>query len=130
MNIKLLTEHHLEILSLKGDCTGLSGAIHVKMSHCWTSHVAAQFCSMTILFICKYIQDSKIQNLVKYPNGVVQSIYKVFYSLISKMLKIHIFSYCYMFILTQKGHYSNMHINVEKTTHATCMTLDTKREWV
>ena len=41
MNIKLLTEHHLEILSLKGGCTGLSESIHVKMPHCWKSHVAA-----------------------------------------------------------------------------------------
>ena len=41
MNIKLLTEHHLEFLSLKGGCIGLSESIHVKMPHCWKSHVAA-----------------------------------------------------------------------------------------
>ena len=35
MNIKLLTEHHLE-----GGCTGSSESNHVKMSHCWKSHVA------------------------------------------------------------------------------------------
>ena len=42
MTAKLLTEHHLEFLSLKGGCTGLSESIHVKMPHCWKSHVAAQ----------------------------------------------------------------------------------------
>ena len=41
MNIKLLTEHHLEFLSLEGGCTGLSESSHVKMSHCWKSHVTA-----------------------------------------------------------------------------------------
>ena len=41
MNIKLLTEHHLEFLSLKGGCTGLSESVHVKMPHCWKSYVAA-----------------------------------------------------------------------------------------
>ena len=32
---KLLTEHHLECLSLKGGCTGSSESTHVKMPHCW-----------------------------------------------------------------------------------------------
>ena len=41
MNVKLLTEHHLEFLSLKVGCTDLSESIHVKMSHCWKSHVVA-----------------------------------------------------------------------------------------
>ena len=42
MIVKLLTEHHLEFLSLKGRCTGSSESTHVKMPHCWKSHVAAQ----------------------------------------------------------------------------------------
>ena len=41
MSVKLLTKHHLEFLSLKGGCTGLSKSIHVKMLHCWKTHVAA-----------------------------------------------------------------------------------------
>ena len=40
MNVKLLTEHHLEFLSLKGGRTGLSES--VKMAHCWKSHAATQ----------------------------------------------------------------------------------------
>ena len=46
MNIKLLDEHNLEFLSLKEGYTGSSESIHVKMAHCWKSHVAAHlsFC--------------------------------------------------------------------------------------
>ena len=40
MNIKLLDEHNLEFLSLKEGYTGSSESIHVKMPHCWKSHVA------------------------------------------------------------------------------------------
>ena len=39
MIVKLLTEHHLEFLSLKGDCTGSSESTLVKMPHCWKSQV-------------------------------------------------------------------------------------------
>ena len=42
MTVKLLTEHQLEFLSLRGGCTGLSESTHVKMPHCWKSHVTAQ----------------------------------------------------------------------------------------
>ena len=41
MNIKLLTEHHLMFLSLKGGSTGSSESTFVKMPHCWKSHVTA-----------------------------------------------------------------------------------------
>ena len=43
LSVKLLTEHHLEFLSLKGGCTGSSESTLVKMPHCWKSHVAAHF---------------------------------------------------------------------------------------
>ena len=41
MTVKLLTEHHLEFLSLKGGCRGSSESTHVKMPHCWKSHALA-----------------------------------------------------------------------------------------
>ena len=43
MSVKLLTEHNLEFLSLTGGCRGSSESIHLKMPHCWKSHVAAHF---------------------------------------------------------------------------------------
>ena len=42
MIVKLLIEHHLEFLSLKGGCRGSSESTLVKMSNCWKSHGAAQ----------------------------------------------------------------------------------------
>ena len=47
MSVKLLTEHHLELLSLKGGCTGLSESTLVKTPHCWKSYVTAQYCLFT-----------------------------------------------------------------------------------
>ena len=44
MIAKLLTEHHLEFLSLKGGCRGSSESTLVKMSNCWKSQVLAHFC--------------------------------------------------------------------------------------
>ena len=41
MIVKLLTEHHLEFLSLKGGCRGSSESTLIKMSNCWKSHAAA-----------------------------------------------------------------------------------------
>ena len=42
MIVKLLAKHHLEFLSLKGGCIGLSECTLVKMSNCWKSHAAGQ----------------------------------------------------------------------------------------
>ena len=41
MIVKLLTEHHLEFLSLKVGCRGSSVSTLVKMSNCWKSHALA-----------------------------------------------------------------------------------------
>ena len=41
MFVKLLTEHHLEFLSLKGGCRDSSESTLVKMSNCWKSHALA-----------------------------------------------------------------------------------------
>ena len=43
MIVKLLTEHHLEFLRLKGGCRGSSESTLVKISHCWKSHALAQY---------------------------------------------------------------------------------------
>ena len=38
MIVKLLTEHHLEFLSLRGGCRGSSESTLVKMPHYWIFH--------------------------------------------------------------------------------------------
>ena len=53
MTVELLTEHHLEYLSLKGGCSGSSEPTLVKMPHCWKSHVTAQI--RLLLDICACI---------------------------------------------------------------------------
>ena len=44
MAVKLMSEHHLEFLSITGGCTGLCESTLVKMPDCWKSHVAAHLC--------------------------------------------------------------------------------------
>ena len=56
MNVKLLTEHRLEFLSLKGDCRGSSASKLVKMSNCWKSHAAAHL---------PYIYKNKVSSICK-----------------------------------------------------------------
>ena len=52
MIVKLLTEHNLEFLSLKGGCRGSSESTHVRMPHCWKSHTLAHFhCCMIVMWV-------------------------------------------------------------------------------
>ena len=50
MIVKLLTEHHLRVLSLKGGYTGSSESTLVKMPNCWKSHAEAKI--ITSIFFC------------------------------------------------------------------------------
>ena len=47
VSVKLLTEHHLEFLRLKGGCTGSPESTLVKIPHCWKSNVAAHLTETT-----------------------------------------------------------------------------------
>ena len=49
MIAKLLTEHHLEFLSLKGGCRDSSESTIVKMSNCWKSHVTPNISLLHII---------------------------------------------------------------------------------
>ena len=60
MSDKLLTEHHLECLRLKGGFKGSSESTLVKVPHSWKSHVAAHLKIRTL--ICRH---------VSYDSGVV-----------------------------------------------------------
>ena len=52
MSVKLLTEHHLEFLSLEGCCGGSSESTLVKMPHCWKSRVTADIVSLILIGVC------------------------------------------------------------------------------
>ena len=56
MIVKLLNEHHLELLRLKGDYTGSPESTHVKMPHCWKSHVMAQMYYVWFTTACALIK--------------------------------------------------------------------------
>ena len=79
MNIKLLIEQHLELLSLKGGCTGSSESTLVKMPHCWKSHVTAQMnglhfselnhlCGTTLTNLTGVISSPDLDNDGEYEN--------------------------------------------------------------
>ena len=51
-HFKLLTEHRLEILCLKGGSTCSSESTFVKMIHFWKSHVAAQLFFSEEMVVC------------------------------------------------------------------------------
>ena len=54
MIVKLLTEHHLEILSLQGGCRGSSESSHIKMPHCWKSRALAHIV-LQVASICSSV---------------------------------------------------------------------------
>ena len=51
MIVKLLTELHLECLSLKGGCRGSSESTGVKMPHCWKSHALAHCSWIAVVLV-------------------------------------------------------------------------------
>ena len=71
MTLRLLTEHNLVFLSLKGGCTGSSESTLVNMPHCWKSHVKAQIriipANIVIIQPCKIL----FRHLQSYTTGVL-----------------------------------------------------------
>ena len=65
MIVKLLTEHHLAFLSLKGGCTGSSESTLVKMSNCWKSRAWAH---IIVLLITQKINSKAC--MCSYPVGL------------------------------------------------------------
>ena len=72
MIVKLLTDYHLEFLSLKGGYRGSFMSTHVKIPHCWKSHALAHYYynSAYIILTHTYVidnvtkisKDAKIRN--------------------------------------------------------------------
>ena len=60
MIVKLLTEHHLEFLSLTGRCRGSSESKLVKMSNCWKSHATAHFHCKPPFFHCSLSKQHSV----------------------------------------------------------------------
>ena len=63
MSVKQLTDHHLALQSLKGNCRGSSESTLVKMPHCWKSHAAAHFSFLYAISLFKQNQTKKMETL-------------------------------------------------------------------
>ena len=71
MTLRLLTEHHLKFINLKGGCTGSSVFTLVKIPQFLTSHVATYLLD----FFCSNIQF----HLLLSPNLSLSSFYILIY---------------------------------------------------
>ena len=60
MSVKLLTEQHLEFLSLTGGCTGSSKSTLVKMPHCSKPHAMAHLSLMVYVPSLKGEYDQEV----------------------------------------------------------------------
>ena len=59
MTVKLLTEQHLQLLRLKGGCTGSSESTHIKMPHCWKSRT--RFTALFYFWLLSYKRAANAQ---------------------------------------------------------------------
>ena len=73
MIVKLLTEHNLEFLSLKGGCRCSSESTLVKMPHCWKSHLRV---------LCVQMNIKKVGNQRRTGNTCISLGYKL-------LMKVH-----------------------------------------
>ena len=78
MIVKLLTEHHLEFLSLKGGCRGSSESTYVKMPHCWKSHAMAQLCESAIVHVLIYSARLGLTRFIQASLCKIQGLFKDF----------------------------------------------------
>ena len=80
MIVKLLTEHHLEFLSLKGGCTGSPESALVKTPHCWKSHAVAQLIRASTQQPLLHMRTPRVQpELVVYINIYLQLAHHIYY---------------------------------------------------
>ena len=61
MIVKLLTEHHLEFLSLTGGYGSSSESTLVKMTNCWKSQSTAQFILLITLVEAQVLNKETLE---------------------------------------------------------------------
>ena len=71
MTVKLLTEQHLEHLSVTGGCTCASESTcpHVKIPHCWKSHVEADDLKKVTEFSGSALERAPITHVTNVKHG-------------------------------------------------------------
>ena len=105
LNIKLLHEHHLEFLSLKGGCTGSSESSLVKIPHCWISHVTAiSNLPFSHLISPSVIDSAKAGQLTILTSSPANRI--MLYSKCSKISNTSLFLLSYKILVFRAGSYT------------------------
>ena len=64
MNVKPLTEHHLEFQSLKEGGRGSPESTLIKMSNCWKSHALAPLTIQRSMFVYTLIGCVCVQMII------------------------------------------------------------------
>ena len=79
MSVKLLTEHHLEFLSFKGGCTGLSEHTLVKMPH-FGNHMSRLNLSLSLYGLITFLTGGQPREMYKIWNPCTVFIFYTFLS--------------------------------------------------
>ena len=93
MIVKLLTEHHLEFLSLTGGCAGSSESTLIKMPHCWKSHALAHMrMSSDVYFLIGTLGLHEVHSktIMKQIGNTHNRASKIFY----RLTGLSIYNYC------------------------------------
>ena len=85
MSVKLLTEHHLEFLSLKGGCTGSFESTLVKIPHCLKSYAAAHMISAYIFTVAFFFITSDFSIHLMHFTSEIQTL--ITFLFVSKNIK-------------------------------------------
>ena len=88
MNVKLLTEHRLEFLSIKECYTGSSESTLVKMPYCWKSHVGSKMHHEHIFFVSPFLDQ---WNFHKAANNKVRMVHCIYLGVTGYNLKHIVF---------------------------------------
>ena len=75
MIVKLLTERHLEFLSITGGCRGPSESTLVKMSNCWKSRALAHFLCLYVFILSIYVGWEKKSQIFSLPKKIFAGIF-------------------------------------------------------
>ena len=78
MTVKLLTEHHLEFLSLTEGCTGSSKFTLVKTPHCCKSHVVVLIIVVEVCLSYSFIKKNSSIEIRHHTKGYFLAIIFMF----------------------------------------------------
>ena len=91
MSVKVLTEHRLEFVSLKGGCAGSSESTLVKMPHCWNHKSRLNFRANACETLGTLISQRKGKFQTSTTNLVFQACSVPFHSRVHKIVFLFLF---------------------------------------